>query len=56
MDTTKWKSILVPRLIYDTVKREAQDNGRTIGGQLRMAVEYYTAAQKKTRLKKEAAL
>jgi len=34
MDTTRWKSILVPRELYLHVKDTAQKEGRTISGQL----------------------
>ncbi len=39
MDTTRWKSILVPRDMYEEVKFMAKDEGRTISGQLRMIFE-----------------
>lgn len=34
MDTTRWKSILVPREMYIDVKETAKREGRTISGQL----------------------
>jgi hypothetical protein len=34
MDTTRWKSILVPRELYLEVKETAEREGRTISGQL----------------------
>ena len=34
MDTTRWKSILVPRELYLDVKATAEREGRTISGQL----------------------
>ena len=39
MDTTRWKSILVPRDMYEEVKFMAKDEGRTISGHLRMIFE-----------------
>ena len=36
MDTTKWKSVLVPLDIYKGIKKDADENGRTISGQLRI--------------------
>ena len=39
MDTKKWKSILVPREIYDEVKEMASEEGRTIGGQLKIIIK-----------------
>ena len=41
MDTTRWKSILVPRPVYEEIKAMAQSEGRTIGGQLRVVFEKY---------------
>ena len=35
MDTTKWKSILVPMPVYRQIKEIAQLEDRTISGQLR---------------------
>jgi hypothetical protein len=35
MDTTKWKSILVPMPVYRQIKEIAQIEDRTISGQLR---------------------
>lgn len=42
MDTKKWKSILVPREVYEKIKALSIKEGRTIGGQLRIIFEYYT--------------
>jgi predicted DNA-binding protein len=42
MDTSKWKSILVPREIYESIKATAKEEGRTISGQLRVIFESYT--------------
>ena len=35
MDTTKWKSVLVPVPVYKQIKEIAQVEDRTISGQLR---------------------
>jgi hypothetical protein len=36
MDTLKWKSIMVPREIYEAIVEIAHAEGRTISGQLRV--------------------
>mgnify|MGYP000049856814 FL=1 len=41
MDTTKWKSILVPVDIYKEIKDLSQSEGRTISGQLRIIHETF---------------
>lgn len=41
MDTNKWKSVLVPKHIYDAIKETARSEGRTISGQLTMVFEFY---------------
>ncbi len=41
MDTTRWKSILVPREVYEEIKELSKNEGRTIGGQLRLVFELY---------------
>ena len=41
MDTTRWKSILVPREVYEEIKELSQEEGRTVGGQLRLVFEWY---------------
>jgi hypothetical protein len=41
MDTTRWKSILVPRELYLDVKESAKREGRTISGQLCYAYEQF---------------
>jgi inorganic pyrophosphatase len=41
MDTTRWKSILVPREVYEEIKELSKAEGRTIGGQLRLVFEWY---------------
>lgn len=45
MDTTKWKSVLVPKEIYDEIKKLSKDEGRTISGQLRLVFDYYKKKQ-----------
>tara|TARA_R100000900_G_scaffold84405_1_gene66468 strand:- start:808 stop:999 length:192 start_codon:yes stop_codon:yes gene_type:complete len=44
MDTTRWKSILVPREVYEEIKELSKKEGRTIGGQLRLVFEWYMEA------------
>lgn len=44
MDTTRWKSILVPREVYEEIKALSKSEGRTIGGQLRLVFEWYRDA------------
>ncbi len=46
MDTTRWKSILVPREVYEEIKEMSKAEGRTIGGQLRLVFEWYKEAAK----------
>ena len=41
MDTTRWKSILVPREVYEEIKELSKIEGRTIGGQLRLVCDWY---------------
>jgi hypothetical protein len=48
MDTTKWKSVLMPSDIYEEVVVIARVEGRTISGQLR----YITEAWKQDNLTK----
>ena len=38
MDTTKWKSILVPIQTYHEVKRRSQKEGRSISGMLQIHI------------------
>ena len=45
MDTTKLKSVLVPKEIYDEIKKLSKDEGRTISGQLRLVFDYYKKKQ-----------
>ena len=42
MDTTKWKSVLVPIEVYKEIKMDSAANGRTISGQLRVMFDVYT--------------
>lgn len=44
MDTTRWKSILVPREVYEEIKELSKNEGRTIGGQLRLVFDWYKDA------------
>jgi hypothetical protein len=39
MDTTRWKSILVPREVYDEIRAISAIENRSIGGQLRTNFE-----------------
>tara|TARA_R100001594_G_C4013555_1_gene257551 strand:+ start:1043 stop:1243 length:201 start_codon:yes stop_codon:yes gene_type:complete len=41
MDTNKWKSVLVPKDVYEKIKEIAKVEGRTIGGQLRHIFSHY---------------
>lgn len=41
MDTNKWKSVLVPKDVYEKIKIIAKTEGRTIGGQLRHIFSQY---------------
>ncbi len=45
MDTTRWKSVLVPREVYEEIKMLSKSEGRTIGGQLRLVFDWYKDAQ-----------
>jgi|TARA_B110000977_G_C11046629_1_gene480779 hypothetical protein len=46
MDTTRWKSILVPREVYEEIKELSKNEGRTIGGQLRLVFDWYRDSKK----------
>tara|TARA_R100001369_G_scaffold10648_1_gene23736 strand:+ start:2234 stop:2494 length:261 start_codon:yes stop_codon:yes gene_type:complete len=46
MDTTRWKSILVPREVYEEIKELSKSEGRTIGGQLRLVFDWYRDSTK----------
>jgi len=41
MDTKKWKSVLVPREVYEQIKSLSSQEGRTISGQLRVIFQEY---------------
>ena len=41
MDTDKWKSVLVPREVYEQIVSLAKSEGRTISGQLRVMFKDY---------------
>lgn len=41
MDTTRWKSILVPRHTYDEIVAAARIEGRTISGHMRIVFEFW---------------
>jgi len=45
MDTTRWKSVLVPREVYEEIKYLSKAEGRTIGGQLRLVFDWYKEAR-----------
>ena len=45
MDTTRWKSVLVPREVYEEIKELSKSEGRTIGGQLRLVFDWYKDAK-----------
>ena len=44
MDTSKWKSVLVQKPIYDEIVTIARIEGRTISGQLRLVFESWKKA------------
>ena len=41
MDTTRWKSILVPSHTYDEIVAAAKIEGRTISGHMRIVFEFW---------------
>lgn len=41
MDTSKWKSVLLPRDMYNEISTLAKLEGRTISGQLRYSYESF---------------
>ena len=53
MDTTKWKSVLVPVEVYKELKTLSREQGRTMGGQLKIMYQVYEAYQKKELLKQK---
>jgi len=48
MDTTKWKSVLVPIEVYKEIKLDSAANGRTISGQLRVMFDVYAQNRDKS--------
>ena len=43
LDTTKWKSVLLPREVYDQLFGVSKVEGRTLSGQLRIIFESWIA-------------
>lgn len=43
MDTNKWKSVLLPREVYDQLFVVSKVEGRTLSGQLRIIFESWVA-------------
>lgn len=41
MNTEKWKSVLVPRSVYDQIKLVSKTEGRTITNQLQLMWRVY---------------
>ena len=41
MDTNKWKSVLLPREVYDQLYIVSKVEGRTLSGQLRLIFEHW---------------
>lgn len=41
MDTTKWRSVLLPIDLYTRLKAHAQADGRTLSGLLRVIITEY---------------
>lgn len=59
MDTTRWKSVLVPIEVYTELKSLSKLEGRTISGQLRSMFDQYSklkSTQNKIKKAKEKAL
>ena len=46
MDTSKWKSVLVPIEIYEEIKNISKKEGRTISGQLRIMFDIFKSEVK----------
>jgi|TARA_R110002012_G_scaffold313385_1_gene524962 predicted DNA-binding protein len=42
MDANKWKSVLLPRDVYEKLKVISKVEGRTISGQLRIIFDHWT--------------
>lgn len=53
MDLTKWKSILVPKEVYEGIKQIAKLEQRTIGGQLKVMFESFCRSEGYQVTKKE---
>ena len=47
MDTNKWKSVLVTKGMYEELKALAEANHRTLGGQLRLIIEWHKKQETK---------
>ena len=43
MDTNKWKSVLLPREVYDQLHVVSKVEGRTLSGQLRIIFDYWVS-------------
>jgi len=41
VDTNKWKSVLLPREVYDQLYIVSKVEGRTLSGQLRLIFEHW---------------
>ena len=41
MDKNKWKSVLLPREVYDQLYIVSKVEGRTLSGQLRLIFDYW---------------
>jgi len=41
VDTNKWKSVLLPREVYDQLYVVSKVEGRTLSGQLRLIFEHW---------------
>lgn len=46
MDIEKWKSVLVPIEVYQSIKALAKHEKRTISGQLRVVFEKFCESEK----------
>tara|TARA_R110000796_G_scaffold10676_1_gene35405 strand:+ start:926 stop:1087 length:162 start_codon:yes stop_codon:yes gene_type:complete len=53
MDTEKWKSVLVPKEVYEEIKLRAKTEGRTISGQLRVMFSSYKESEKLKKIYKD---
>jgi len=43
VDTNKWKSVLLPREVYDQLYVVSKVEGRTLSGQLRLIFEHWVS-------------